>query len=117
MAGIRVLVDAHGFGLSSLTGRLRAVAAEHEIYVAEISRSWNASLWPFSIPFGLLWLFISLRVRQPEWSYPVGTCLSPYALFYGWNTVLAAMIKKPRLLAWVVGGLWALVIWRLLHSV
>jgi len=71
--------------------------------------SFNASLWPLSIPVGLALLVTAIRKRKIEYAMAASPCLSPYALFYSWTGVLLAIIASvPETIAAVV-GLWILV--------
>ena len=71
--------------------------------------SFNASLWPLSIPVGLALLVTAIRKRRIEYAMAASPCLSPYALFYSWTGVLLAIIASvPETVAAVI-GLWILV--------
>ena len=71
--------------------------------------SFNASLWPLSIPVGLALLVTAIRKRRIEYAMAASPCLSPYALFYSWTDVLLAIIASvPETIAAVI-GLWILV--------
>lgn len=71
--------------------------------------SFNASLWPLSIPVGLALLVTAVRKRRIEYAMAASPCLSPYALFYSWTGVLLAIIASvPETIAAVI-GLWILV--------
>lgn len=71
--------------------------------------SFNASLWPLSIPVGLALLVTAIRKRRIEYAMAASPCLSPYALFYSWTGVLLAIIASvPETIAAVI-GLWILV--------
>jgi len=71
--------------------------------------SFNASLWPLSIPVGLALFVTAVRKRKIEYAMAASPCLSPYALFYSWTGVLLAIIASvPETIAAVI-GLWILV--------
>ena len=71
--------------------------------------SFNASLWPLSIPVGLALFVTAVRKRKIEYAMAASPCLSPYALFYSWTGVLMAIIASvPETIAAVI-GLWILV--------
>jgi hypothetical protein len=83
--------------------------------IAEDSASWNASLWPYSIPVGLGLLVFALRRRQPRAALAASPCLSPYVLFHSWSVaVLAIVNSEPETIA-VVVGLWVLIGLRVLN--
>ena len=73
---------------------------------------WNASLWPMSIPVGLVLLVAALRKREMRFAMGAGPCLSPYVLFHSWSGPLLAVV--PNQLDTLVGvvGLWILVLIR-----
>jgi hypothetical protein len=74
-----------------------------------ISVSYNASLWPLSIPVGLALLVTAIRKRKIEYAMAASPCLSPYLLFYSWGGVLLSIISSvPETVAAVI-GLWILV--------
>lgn len=50
---------------------------------------WNRSLFPFSVPLGLLLLWLALRNRNPYFALAAGPFLTPYLTFYSY---LAAQI-------------------------
>ena len=71
--------------------------------------SFNASLWPLSIPAGLALLVTAVRKRKIEYAMAASPCLSPYVLFYSWGGALLAIIASaPETIAAVI-GLWILV--------
>jgi hypothetical protein len=71
--------------------------------------TFNASLWPLSIPVGLALFVTAVRKRKIEYAMAASPCLSPYALFYSWTGVLLAIIASvPETIAAVI-GLWILV--------
>lgn len=71
--------------------------------------SFNASLWPLSIPVGLTLFVTAIRKRKIEYAMAASPCLSPYVLFYSWGGVLLAIIASvPETIAAVI-GLWILV--------
>jgi len=74
-----------------------------------IGKSWNASLWPMSIPVGLALFVTSIRKRKIEYAMAASPCLSPYLVFYSWGGALLAIVSSvPETIAAVV-GLWVLV--------
>jgi hypothetical protein len=75
---------------------------------------WNASLWPYSIPFGLLLLGLAIYKRRNEFAMAASPLLSPYILFHSWVGALLAIIKSVPAMLIVFLGLWGLVIYRLL---
>jgi len=74
------------------------------------SRTWNASLWPASIPVGLGLLWASLRKREIRYAMAASPCLSPYVLFHSWAGALVTLVTLPGEMLAAVVGLWILVI-------
>ncbi len=70
----------------------------------------NSSLWPISIPVGLVLLVTSIQKRKIEYAMPASPCLSPYVLFHAWSSALIALINSPLQMAVAVIGLWIVVI-------
>jgi len=71
--------------------------------------SYNASLWPMSIPVGLALFVTAIRKRRIEYAMAASPCLSPYLLFYSWGGALLSIISNvPETVAAVI-GLWILV--------
>jgi hypothetical protein len=69
---------------------------------------WNASLWPYTLPAGLVLLVVAARHRRVEYAMPVGACLSPYLALSSWVGALLALVSQPWELAAAVVGLWGL---------
>jgi hypothetical protein len=80
----------------------------------EVALWWNASLWPLSIPLGLVLVVAALRRRKIEYAMAAAPCLSPYVLFHSWVGVLMAVVAStPETIAAVV-GLWILIAMKIL---
>jgi hypothetical protein len=81
----------------------------------EIDLWWNASLWPASIPVGLVLLTTALRKRKINYAMGASPCLSPYVLLHSWIIALYSIINSlPELIVSVL-GLWLLVIIRAIY--
>lgn len=78
----------------------------------EISLWWNASLWPMSIPIGLVLLVSSIRHRDIRYAIPAGPCLSPYVLFHSWVGALLPLLTRQAETILAVAGLWLVVLLR-----
>lgn len=75
----------------------------------EVDLWWNTSLWPISIPFGLVLLVKALRKRDIFYSMGASPCFSPYILLHSWVVALYGIIRStPETIAAVI-GLWILV--------
>lgn len=75
---------------------------------------WNASLWPYSIPFGLLLLGLAINKRRNEFAMAASPLLSPYILFHSWVGALMSIIRSVPAMLLAFLGLWGLIIYRLL---
>jgi len=71
---------------------------------------WNASLFPYSVPLGIVLAGWSLYKRDMRWAMPASPMIAPYVLFHSWSTGLMALATKPKWMAAVVGIMWAFVI-------
>nr|MBN1230058.1 hypothetical protein [Anaerolineae bacterium] len=75
----------------------------------EIDLWWNASLWPTSIPVGLVLLVAAIRRRDLRYAIGASPCLSPYVLLHSWSGALVTLVKTRWELIAAVIGLWLLV--------
>ena len=69
----------------------------------------NSSLWPMSIPIGLVLLTTSLQSQDVKYAMTASPFLSPYVLFHAWSSAVIALIQNPLQLSSAVIGLWILV--------
>jgi len=74
-----------------------------------LTRSYNASLWPWTIPVGLGLIAASLRTRNIKYAFPASPCLSPYVLFHAWSGALVSLAPHTAEMITTVAGLWILV--------
>lgn len=81
-----------------------------QVFTESVER--NASLWPMSIPVGLVLLFKSLRDRNKNLSMAAAPFLSPYVLFHAWSGALISLANSTMDMLAAVIGLWILVIIR-----
>ena len=79
------------------------------LHIFDSSQTWNASLWPASIPVGLALAWAALRKREIRFAMAASPCLSPYVLFHSWAGALAAILVLPGETLAAVVGLWVLV--------
>lgn len=84
------------------------------LYVFTSSQTWNASLWPASLPVGLALLVTAVRLRQIRYAFGAAPCLSPYVLLHAWSGALLALAPAQMELLAAVAGLWVVVIIRAL---
>ena len=75
---------------------------------------WNASLWPASIPVGLVLALAAIRRNKVNYAMAASPCLSPHVLLHSWSAALVSIVSlTPETIAAVV-GLWVWVILRAL---
>lgn len=84
--------------------------------ISSVSEGWNASLWPASIPIGLVLLVIMLRKRDIRFGMVASPCLSPYVLLHAWSGALAALARLPIEMIAAVAGLWIMVLLNVLSK-
>lgn len=77
--------------------------------VLDYGKGFNASLWPQSIPIGLVLLVASIQKRNIRYAMPASPCLSPYVLFHAWSSAVFSFINDPTQMTAVFLGLWILV--------
>lgn len=58
---------------------------------------WNFSLFPWSIPLGLLLIALAIRRRFPGLSLLGGALLSPYMAYYSWVAATLGLLRHRRL--------------------
>lgn len=54
---------------------------------------WNASLWPWAIPIGIVLTSLSIRDRRSDLAMAASPFLSPYLAYHSWVSVLAGLIR------------------------
>lgn len=69
-------------------------------------KGFNASLWPLSIPIGLVLLVTSIQKHEIKLAMPASPFLSPYVLFHAWSSAVFSLLTTPLQLTAVVAGLW-----------
>lgn len=72
--------------------------------------TWNASLFPLTIPVGLALIVYALRARQVNAAFAAGPCLSPYLMMHGWGNVLVSLFQRNAEMVAAVVGWWAIVV-------
>jgi hypothetical protein len=74
--------------------------------------SFNASLWPLTIPVGLGLLVASIRKRDMRYAMGASPCLSPYVIFHSWSGAVMALVSSKWEFVAVFIGLWVLILIR-----
>jgi hypothetical protein len=73
---------------------------------------WNASLFPWSVPFGLYCMARAIRQREIKYALPAGPSLSPYVIFHSWSAAVIAVVSRDRWTLAVSAALWVLIVLR-----
>jgi len=71
----------------------------------------NASMWPLSIPIGLVLLIMAVRYDDMRPSLVAGPLLTPYVMFSSYSGALAALLKFRVEFFAVWLSLWVIVLW------
>ena len=69
----------------------------------------NASLWPESIPFGLILLIMALRKKKERIAQALSPLLSPHVMFHSWVTFLMALAPDTLEVVTASASAWLLV--------
>ena len=67
---------------------------------------WNASLWPWALPVGLVLIGLSIRDRRGDFGMAASPFLSPYLAYHSWASVLVALLRYDFQLVIAVIGMW-----------
>lgn len=78
-----------------------------------IAFSWNASMWPLSIPIGLAFLVMAIRSNNFKYSILASPLLSPYVLLHSWVGTLLAISPYPHETIVAVVGIWLIILIRI----
>jgi hypothetical protein len=84
--------------------------------ISENLTTYNSTLFPYSIPFGLIALYLSWRRKDITWAIAAGPLLSPYASFHSYVALLMPFCKSQKWMVLAVSILWALVIWTIVSG-
>jgi hypothetical protein len=72
--------------------------------------AWNASPWPWGLPLGLGVLVYSVWKRDVRAALIAAPLCSPYVIQHAWTGAVLALVGRTWVLAFVVVGLWGLVL-------
>ncbi len=75
---------------------------------------WNASLWPWAIPIGIVLTMRSLRDRRKEYAMSASPFLSPYLAYHSWVSVLAGLIRYDFEFVIAVIAMWLVAVIRIM---
>lgn len=67
---------------------------------------WNASLWPWAIPIGIVLITLSIRDKRSELAMAASPFLSPYLAYHSWVSVLAGLIRSDFEFVIAVAAMW-----------
>ena len=71
-----------------------------------LSSAWNASLWPWAVPIGIVLTALCLRDRRKDFAMSASPFLSPYLAYHSWASVLAGLLGHDFELVIAVIGMW-----------
>ncbi len=75
---------------------------------------WNASLWPWAIPIGVVLTALSLRDLRWDCAMAASPFLSPYLAYHSWAAALAGLMRRDFELALAVAAMWGVAVMRAL---
>lgn len=58
------------------------------------SSVWNASLFPYSLPFGIVLLWFALRRLRPDWAISATVLCSPYVFSPSWSGAFLSFARS-----------------------
>ncbi|MFN3492665.1 MAG: hypothetical protein ACK40V_10640, partial [Anaerolineales bacterium] len=67
---------------------------------------WNASLWPWALPIGIVLTALALRDLRQDFAMTASPFLSPYLAYHSWVSVLAGLIKHQFEFVITVISMW-----------
>ncbi|MFH2101928.1 MAG: hypothetical protein ABIJ39_01035 [Chloroflexota bacterium] len=74
--------------------------------------TWNASLWPWALPIGIVLVALSVRDGRKDLAMSASPFLSPYLAYHSWASVMAGLIRHDFELVIVVIGMWLVAVIR-----
>ncbi|GAB4499716.1 MAG: hypothetical protein OHK003_16730 [Anaerolineales bacterium] len=67
---------------------------------------WNASLWPWAVPIGIVLAALSVRDMRKDFAMAASPFLSPYLAYHSWVSVLAGLIRFDFEFVVAVASMW-----------
>jgi hypothetical protein len=67
---------------------------------------WNRSLWPWSLPAGVVLLVQAIRKRDVRYAVAASPCLSPYTMLHSWVMPLPAFASDTRAVVVMTAAMW-----------
>ncbi len=71
-----------------------------------LSSSWNASLWPWSIPLGIGLVYLATRYTNDKAAIASSPMLSPYLAAHSWSVAFIGLLQSDLFMAMASAGLW-----------
>lgn len=71
-----------------------------------LGSTWNASLWPWALPIGIVLVALSIRDRRKELAMSASPFLSPYLAYHSWASVLTGLLKDDFVIIIAVAAMW-----------
>ncbi len=68
--------------------------------------SWNASLWPWSIPLGLGLVYFAIRYNNEKAAISSSPMLSPYLAAHSWSVALIGLLERDLLMVVASAAVW-----------
>lgn len=75
---------------------------------------WNAGLWPWAIPIGVVLAALSMRDLREDFAMAASPFLSPYLAYHSWVSVLTGLIKYDFEFVIAVAAMWLVAIIKVL---
>jgi len=75
-----------------------------------LDSSWNASLWPWALPIGVVLSALSLRDLRANLAMAASPFLSPYLAYHSWVSVMAGLLQYDFELMIAVAAMWLVAI-------
>ncbi|GAB4455439.1 MAG: hypothetical protein Kow0070_03710 [Anaerolineales bacterium] len=76
----------------------------------EINLAGNSSLWPQSLPIGLILLTAAIRKNEIRYAMAASPFVSPYVIMHSWIGAFLALAPQPWEAAAAVIGMWIVVL-------
>jgi len=77
---------------------------------------WNTSLWPISLPLGLILLVFAARYDDEKMALASAPLLSPYLAIHSWLLTTLPFLRRPLFLAGFVALAWVAVTLRAVYT-
>jgi hypothetical protein len=71
-----------------------------------LNSTWNASLWPWALPIGVVLTALSMRNLRVDFAMAASPFLSPYLAYHSWVSVLTGLIRYDFELVVAVAAMW-----------